>query len=93
MWLKYEFEREDQPVNGLIGCFSGDGSQLLATASTSTQELFEGVFVCLHSDPRIGGLAPGETKEIRAKIYLLKNDTRQLLDCYRHDFPEAAMTK
>jgi hypothetical protein len=84
---------KDQPINGLIGCFSGDGRQLLATASSNTQELFEGVFVCLHSDPRIGGLAPGETKEIRAKIYLLTNDLPQLLDYYHRDFPEAAISK
>ena len=75
-----------QPTNGLIGCFSADGKQLLATASSTTQELFEGVYVCLHSDPRIGGLAPGETKNIRAKIYLLKNDPEQLLRRYQKDF-------
>ncbi len=33
----------DRPVNGLIGCFSADGRQLLATASDATHELFEGV--------------------------------------------------
>ena len=77
----------DQPVNGLIGCFSADGKQLLATASGSTHELFEGVYVCLHSDPHVGGLAPGETKEIRAKIYLMENDPQKLLICYRRDFP------
>jgi hypothetical protein len=78
---------QDQPVNGLIGCFSADGKLLLATASSSTHELFEGVFVCLHSDPHIGGLAPGETKQIRAKIYLLRNDPEELLKLYRQDFP------
>lgn len=78
---------QDQPVNGLIGCFSADGKQLLATASSSTHELFEGVFVCLHSDPHVGGLAPGETKQIHAKIYLLRNDPEELLKLYRQDFP------
>ena len=81
---------QDQPVNGLIGCFSADGKQLLATASSSTHELFEGVFVCLHSDPHVGGLAPGETKEIRAKIYMMKNDPQELLLRYRQDFPVEA---
>src|SRR6266536_1520121 len=47
----------DQPTNGLIGCFSADGKYLLATASSRTHELFEGVYVCLHSDPHVGGLA------------------------------------
>ncbi len=78
---------QDQPVNGLIGCFSADGKQLLATASSNTHELFEGVFVCLHSDPHVGGLAPGETKQIRAKIYLLRNDPEELLKLYHQDFP------
>ena len=43
------------PSNGLIGCFSGDGKQLMATAWEPYQELFQGVIVCLHSDFRIGG--------------------------------------
>jgi hypothetical protein len=77
----------DKPVIGLIGCFSADGTQLLATASSSTHELFEGVFVCLHSDPHVGGLAPHETRKIEARIYLLKNNPEELLKRYRHDFP------
>ena len=77
----------DEPVNGLIGCFSGDGKYLLATASDHTQELFEGVYVCLHSDPRVGGLAPGETKKIHSEIYLLPNDPAALLRRYHRDFP------
>jgi len=77
----------DHPVNGLIGCFSADNRWLLATASDHTHELFEGVYVCLHSDPAVGGLAPGETKRVLSKIYLLPNDPRALLQHYRHDFP------
>jgi len=76
----------DQPVNGLIGCFSADGKQLLATASDSTHELFQGVYVCLHSDPHVGGLAAGETKKVKAKIYFLKNDPVELLKRYQTDF-------
>ena len=76
----------DSPTNGLIGCFSGNGKYLLATASDSTQELFEGVYVCLHSDPHVGGLAAGERKRIRAKLYLLPNDPGELLRRYRRDF-------
>lgn len=78
----------DQPVNGLIGCFSADGKYLLATASDRTQELFEGVFVCLHSDPRVGGLAAGEMKNIHAKLYLIENHPDELLRRYRKDFPK-----
>ena len=77
----------DRPANGLIGCFSADGKQLLATASSATHELFEGVYVCLHSDPQVGGLKAGETKMIRAKIYVMANDVPALLRRYEKDFP------
>lgn len=80
----------DRPANGLIGCFSADGRHLLATASSSTHELFEGVYVCLHSDPRIGGLKAGETKTIHAKFYVLTNDVPALLRRYERDFPQSA---
>jgi hypothetical protein len=76
------------PSNGLIGCYSGDGKYLLATAWEPYQELFQGVAVCIHSDFRIGGLKPGETKKIRGKIYLLPADTNTLLRRYERDFPE-----
>jgi len=79
----------DRPTKELIGCFSADGKQLLATASDATHELFEGVYVCLHSDPRIGGLKAGETKTVRAKLYVLPNDTAALLRRYGKDFPES----
>jgi hypothetical protein len=78
----------DHPVNGLIGCFSADNRWLLATASDRTHELFEGVYVCLHSDPRVDGLDPGQTKELRSKIYFLPNDPKALLKRYHHDFPD-----
>jgi hypothetical protein len=76
----------DRPTNGLIGCFSADGKQLLATASDKTHELFEGVYVCLHSDPRIDGLKAGETKTIHAKLYVMTNDVPELLRRYEKDF-------
>lgn len=76
------------PSNGLIGCFSKDGKWILATAWQPYQELFQGVIRCLHSDFRIGGLQPGETKQIRGKLYILPNDIPQLLQQYHQDFPE-----
>lgn len=78
------------PSNGLIGCFSADDSMLLATAFEPYQELFQGVIVCVHSDFRIGGLKPSETKKIRGKLYVLKNDVPALLKRYENDFPEHA---
>ncbi len=81
------------PSNGLIGCFSGDGKLLLATAWEPYQELFQGVAVCIHSDFRIGGLRPGETKKIRGKLYLVPADTDALLRRYQHDFPEHSSQK
>jgi hypothetical protein len=78
------------PSNGLIGCVSADDSMIMATAWEPYQELFQGVIVCLHSDLRIGGLQPGQTKTIRGKIYLVKNDVEALLKRYEADFPEQA---
>ncbi len=79
-----------RPSCGLIGCVSGDGTRILATAWEPYQELFQGVVQCLHSDFRIGGLAPGETKRIRGKLYLVPNDVPALLERYERDFPEQA---
>ena len=76
----------DRPVNGLIGCVSADQRWLLATAWDRTHELFQGVYVCLHADPHVGGLAPAETKRVRGKLYFLKNDPKLLLKRYERDF-------
>ena len=76
------------PSNGLIGCFSGDGKLIWATAWEPYQELFQGVARCLHSDFRLGGLAPGETKKIRGKMYFVPADVDTLLARYAKDFPE-----
>ena len=78
-----------RPENGLIGCYSADNQWLLATASDQTHELFEGVYVCLHSDPSIGELKPHETRSVHAKLYLMKNDVPALLKRYKKDFPHA----
>jgi hypothetical protein len=76
------------PSNGLIGCFSGDEKLIWATAWEPYQELFQGVGRCLHSDFRLGGLGPGETKNIRGKIYIVPNDVTALLKRYKKDFSE-----
>lgn len=76
------------PSHGLIGCFSADETMIFATAWEPYQELFQGVGVCLHADFRLGGLQPGEVKEIRGKIYIVKNDLQALLKRYETDFPE-----
>jgi hypothetical protein len=75
-----------KPANGLIGCISANEQYLLATASSHTHELFQGVAVCLHSDPHIGGLKPRESKTITQKIYIIKNDANELLKRNRRDF-------
>ena len=79
---------DDIPSNGMIGCFSADEKMIMASVWEPYQELFQGVIVCVHSDFRIGGLQPGETKRIRGKIYLVDADVDGLLKRYRHDFPE-----
>jgi hypothetical protein len=76
------------PSNGLIGCYSGDGKLIMASAWEPYQELFQGVATCVHSDFRIGGLGPHETKQIRGKIYLVAADPDKLLRRYEQDFPE-----
>ncbi len=76
------------PSNGLIGVFSGDEKLIFATAWAPYQELFQGVARCVHSDFRLGGLKPGETKQIRGKMYVVPNDVQALLARYAKDFPE-----
>jgi hypothetical protein len=75
------------PSNGLIGCFSADEKKVFGVAFEPYQELFQGVIVCLHSDFRLGGLLPGETKRIRGRIYVVP-DVETLLTRYQRDFPE-----
>jgi hypothetical protein len=79
-----------RPVNGLVGCVSADERLLLAMAWDQVQELFQGIIVCIHSDVRIGGLAPGATKRRRGKLYLMDNDPDRLLQRYQQDFERAA---
>ena len=74
------------PSNGLIGCFSKDEELIFAVAFEPYQELFQGVARCLHSDFRIGGLNPSETKKIKGKIYILENQPKKLLARYEKDF-------
>lgn len=76
------------PSNGLCGVFSADEKTVLATAWEPYQELFQGVAVCMHSDFRIGGLKPGEKKQIRGKIYIVPSDMPALVRRYERDFPE-----
>lgn len=78
------------PSNGLIGCYSADEGQILAMAWEPYQELFQGVISCLHSDFRIGGLMPGETKYIRGKVYITADGMDALVARYERDFPEQA---
>ena len=77
---------EIAPTPPIIGCFSEDDRWLLATAWDSTQELFQGVITCIHSDFRIGGLDSGETKSVFGKLYLLPNDSELLLRAWESDF-------
>jgi hypothetical protein len=76
-----------RPAENIIGCFSADDKLILAMAWDNTQELFQGVITCIHSDFRIGGLKPGEEKRLRGRLYIVPNDTAALLARYRQDFP------
>lgn len=76
------------PSAGLIGCFSGDESLVLATAWEPYQELFQGIYQCIHADFRVGGLNAGEQKTARGKLYIMSNDIDALLRRYANDFTE-----
>ncbi|MBN78434.1 MAG: hypothetical protein CMO36_09570 [Verrucomicrobiaceae bacterium] len=75
------------PYKNIIGCISKDQKWLLASVWDPCQELFQGVIRCIHSDFRIGGLEPGEKKEIRGKMYIMKNDINAFLKIYDQEFP------
>jgi hypothetical protein len=76
------------PSHGLIGCFSADGRWIMASAWQPYQELFQGVITCVHSDFRLSGLKPGETKQIRGKIYVTRESIESLVRRYERDFAE-----
>ena len=57
-----------------------------AVAWEPYQELFQGVIRCLHSDFRLGGLKPGETKKIRGKLYIVPADMKKLVERFEEDF-------
>ena len=76
------------PHKNIIGCVSADKKWLMASVWEPYQELFQGVIRCIHSDFRIGGLGPGETKKIRGKMYLLPNDIPALLALHEKEFPD-----
>jgi len=42
---------------------------------------------CLHACVRVGPLAPGQTKTIRGKLYLLRGSRSDCLQRFRKDFP------
>ena len=62
----------------------------MAVAWEPYQEIFQGVIACIHNDFRLGGLAPGETKKIRGKLYIVPADVQQLVARFERDFPEQA---
>lgn len=74
------------PSSGLCGCFSADEKQIMAVAWQPYQEIFQGVIACIHSDFRLGGLAPGETKTIHGKMYVVPADVPALVQRYERDF-------
>ncbi len=75
-----------KPVNGVIGAVSADQKKLVAMAWSDTQELLQDVIGCVHNDPRLGGLKPGQRKHLKAKMYLMTNSPAALLKRYQKDF-------
>jgi hypothetical protein len=74
------------PSSGLCGCYSADEKTILAIAWEPYQEIFQGVISCMHSDFRIGGLKPGETKKVRGKLYIVPADMPRLVERFERDF-------
>jgi hypothetical protein len=74
------------PSSGLCGCYSADEKQIMAVAWDPYQELFQGVAACMHSNFRLGGLKPGETKKIHGKLYIVPADVEKLVARYEKDF-------
>ena len=74
------------PSCGMCGCFSADEKMILAVAWDPYQEIFQGVITCMHSDFRLGGLKPGETKKIHGKVYILPADVKKLVARFEKDF-------
>lgn len=77
------------PSSGLTGCYSADEQMILAVAWQPYQEIFQGVITCMHNDFRIGGLQPGQTKQIRGKLYVVPADEAKLIERFENDFPSA----
>lgn len=74
------------PSSGLCGCYSADEKMILAIGWDPYQEIFQGVITCLHSDFRVGGLKPGETKHIHGKLYIVPADPKKLVERFTRDF-------
>jgi len=74
------------PSSSLCGCYSSDEKWLLGVAWEPYQEIFQGVITCMHNDFRIGGLKPGETKQIKGKLYVVPADMAALVKRFEADF-------
>ena len=61
---------------------------ILAVAWEPYQEIFQCVIACMHSDFRIGGLKPDETKKIRGKLYIVPADVAALVKRFEQDLPQ-----
>lgn len=74
------------PSSSLCGCFSSDDSMIFAVAFEPCQEIFQGVITCFHNDFRVGGLKPGETKNIKGMIYIIPASESTLRKRFAADF-------
>ena len=101
VWAADGVDRADvnpRPLNpvssdcGMMGCFSADESKLLAIAFDPYQELFQGIFACIHSDFRIGGIPPGQSRQVRGKLYVIPANVEELCRRYSRDFPRPMLT-
>jgi len=76
---------ESIPSNGLVGCFSADEKHIVAMAWQPFHQVAQNIHTCIHSDLHIGGLKPGESKQIRGRLYIVDADVNNLLARYERD--------
>jgi hypothetical protein len=74
---------------GIIVRVGQDGEHVVATAWEKVSGLASNLgtqISCLHSDPALGPLAPGETAECRGRLWFAKLSLDELYERYRDGF-------
>lgn len=80
---------EEQADVPLIATVSKDGRRLIGLAFDNSYKIMSNCEIpCIHADPKFADCPPGETVEIRGRVYLLEGSLNDLLACFQRDFPQ-----